>query len=300
MKHYSVYGLNISSEFELLGARTTTPSPVPDVVVTRTSLDLPSSESFEDGRYSSATMYEALLAWEKVGCIRILSGKEIQVAPIAGIPDAVVSLFITGVAMGVLLHQRGFLVLHASAVRIQDKVAAFIGFKGMGKSTTAAAMVGQGASLVSDDILAIDGDFLARPGSDLVKLWPRALSAALEDDPEESPALYPGIEKRAKVFPDSVVAEPFPLRAIYVLDSGNTVSIQDVAPAAAFLEIMRHTYAPRFVGTDGTPPELFAQCTRLVSQIPVFRLHRKPDLAELSSVAVAVESHFSDLLVQNE
>ena len=300
MHHYSVYGLSITSDIELLGAREIEPTQSPDVVVKRSKIELPSAESFEEGRYASATIHEALLAWIKVGCIKVVRGREIHVSPLPDLPGSLISLFVTGAAMGVLLHQRGFLVLHASAVQIDGKVAAFIGFKGMGKSTTAAALVGQGASLVSDDVLAIDVDFFVRPGSDLVKLWPGALNAALEDNTEDSPTLYPGIEKRAKVLTGSVVAESFPLEAVYVLDSGDGVSSEKVSQAEAFLEVMRHTYAPRFVGTDGTPPELFAQSTRFVSNVPVFRLHRKPDLSELTSVAGAVERHVSDLLAQNE
>ena len=299
MHHYSVYGLRIASEFELIGAREIDSNPDPDVTVTLTKLDFPSAR-IEDGRYTSATADSALLVWESVGAFKISRGREILVSPRSGVPHSVVSLFITGASMGVLLHQRGLLVLHASAVSIADHVAAFIGFKGMGKSTTAAAMVGRGARLVSDDVLAMDSDILARPGSDLVKLWPGALSAALEDDPQDVPTLYPGIEKRAKILSGTVSDTLLPVGAIYVLDVGDDTSIENVNPSHAFVEVMRHAYAPRFVGTDGTTSSLFELCTSFVSKIPVFRLRRKPDLAELSSVAVAVESHFSDLLARNE
>ena len=52
------------------------------------------------------------------------------------------SLFIASEALGILLFQRGDLLLHGSAIRINgDSSIIFVGEPGMGKSTTAAALL---------------------------------------------------------------------------------------------------------------------------------------------------------------
>ncbi len=300
MYNYHVFGLIVSSDFELFGVTTVDSEMPPDVIVRRIDMRHPSENEFVEGRFVDATIHQAHLSWLKLGSIKVLDGREIHVCPLDGISDTLLSLFITGAAMGVLLHQRGYLVLHASAVQIGKKGAAFIGFKGMGKSTTAASLVGRGHGLISDDIVAVDANYLARPGSEMVKLWPAALEAALNDSPDSVPKIYPSIEKRAKSLRESIVDEAVEIAAVYVLDAGTELSVERVDPAAAFIEIMRHSYAPRFVGSGGTPPEHFSQCTRFALNVPIFRLKRVPDLNELTNVAALVESHFSDLYSSHE
>ena len=278
MYYFSAYGLTIASEFDLFGLRSIDQPASSDVRVVRGDFSHPDVAQFDEGRYSEATTHDALLSWEKVGTIRVSDGKEISVVPREDIGSEILSLFITGAAMGILLHQRGLLVLHASAVDVNGHAIAFIGFKGMGKSTTAAAFVGGGHLLISDDVVALDSDYYVRPGSEVVKLWPSALQAALDDDPETIPKIYPTNEKRARVVDDRLVSTSVELKAIYVLDAGKELAIEPIDLAGRFVEVVRHSYAPRFVGTAGTPPEHFQQCTQLVADIPMFRLRRVPIL----------------------
>ena len=70
-----------------------------------------------------------------------------------------------------LLQQRGYLVLHASAVAAGGTAVAFLGHAGWGKSTTAAALYAQGYGLVTDDVLAVEmssGRLMVPPGEPLV------------------------------------------------------------------------------------------------------------------------------------
>lgn len=52
-----------------------------------------------------------------------------------------------------LLIERGYFVLHASAVRLSDGVHAFIGASGSGKSTCARLLCQEGAERISNDLL---------------------------------------------------------------------------------------------------------------------------------------------------
>ena len=94
-------------------------------------------------------------------------------------------LYLLGPALALLLHQRGFLVLHASAVSLDGGVVAFLGHSGHGKSTTAATLHARGAAIVADDVVAVDlgapGGPAALPGFPLLKLWPDAVTALGEN-----------------------------------------------------------------------------------------------------------------------
>jgi hypothetical protein len=74
------------------------------------------------------------------GTLQVSHGRSI-VVDADNADDRTAALWVLGPAMGVLLQQRGVLVLHASAVTMDGGVVAFLGHSGWGKSTMAAAMV---------------------------------------------------------------------------------------------------------------------------------------------------------------
>lgn len=107
----------------------------------------------------------------------------IQCAPEAGVPETSVAHMILDHAIPRLLALRpGFIVLHACAIQIEDKVVAVIGQSGQGKSTLAAWFASQGAPLLTDDCLVLrrngeSGEWLAQPSYHSVRLWPDSVDA---------------------------------------------------------------------------------------------------------------------------
>jgi hypothetical protein len=75
---------------------------------------------------------------------------------------------------------RGFELLHASAVTTDHGLIALVARTGGGKSSLAAEFLGRGATLFSDDIVALQetgGEVIAHPGPPLMNL-PRVLAPA--------------------------------------------------------------------------------------------------------------------------
>jgi hypothetical protein len=83
---------------------------------------------------------EACHVSEKVGSFLVRHGREIVIEPAPGVEDRVLRLSLLGPALGLLLHQRGLLVLHASVVTHGGSTVAILGSNGWGKSTIAAAL----------------------------------------------------------------------------------------------------------------------------------------------------------------
>ena len=144
MYRYAAYGLGIHSELLLPELMASEAEADVDVVVRLGTL-APSVLVADPSPYC---LYEtdegAYIFWKEVGTLLIRGGSEIVVERAPNVEESRLRLLLLGAAMGVLLHQRGLLVLHASAVEVCDGAAIFLGGRGWGKSTVAAALHARG------------------------------------------------------------------------------------------------------------------------------------------------------------
>ena len=231
MFHYKAFGLEISSEIELPGMIQSTGnehmegSGYSDVKITLGKVD-PSQVTLADveGPNYLVTGCDVYLWWDNIGKVRISDGKQVTVEPVAdldGSDELNLIPFILGPVMALMLHQRGFLVLHGSAVNMGHGAVAFLGHRGNGKSTTAIHLYVEGYPLVADDILAIkfyrEGLPVVYPGYPHVRLSEEAYNQVKE----HTDILTPIRTLAEKVFCDSshrFSTEPVNLDRIYVIE----------------------------------------------------------------------------------
>jgi hypothetical protein len=119
--------------------------------------------------------------WPGVGKFWARGGCEILVETVPGVEEHVVRLFLLGAVMAAVLHQRGLLLLHASALKVDGKAVIFMGEKGRGKSTLAASIQqDRNHEMLADDIVAVDfsgsSEGVVLPGFPQFKLWPDAIA----------------------------------------------------------------------------------------------------------------------------
>lgn len=296
--YYHAYGLRIASQLalpELIPDGGQGPADVQIGLVEYDRLPLPDA-SGDGWCYRSAT--DALLCVAEVGCFQVRDGGEILVAAEAQTPPEVVRLFLLGAAMGVLLHQRGLLVLHASAVAVDGRALVFVGDSGAGKSTIAAALQSSGHPVVADDVVALVAD---RPGAPLVppafpqlKLWPDTV-AALGHDTQQLPLVHPELTKRAYRSASASSTEPLPLGAIYVLAPGDQPTVTALSPQDGFAALLRCSYAVGMLGPAASSPAHFQQCVHLAATTPIGQLTRTHDLSQTERLARLVEHHSARL-----
>lgn len=295
MPLYSAYGLTISSEFPLTGLLATG-TGVANVSILVAPPASPSTSDASAIQCVSAHLTSVRLTWGTVGDLLIESGQRITVVPAPNANPETLGLLLAGAGLGVLLHQRGLLVLHASGVRIGGRVVGFLGGKGWGKSTTAMALKDRGHEVVADEHLAISLDHAERamvlPGSSPIKLWADALSS-MGGDPSSSVPVRPGLSKYYAGSPVSP-GHALPLNQLFLLDAGDQLSVEPVSRSEAFFGVVPHLYVCRF-GTQFLQATgaatVFQQLNTLLCRVKVSRLVRRPDLAELPDVAKLVESH---------
>lgn len=289
---YEVYGLTLESIL-----------PLPELLASEGKvdvyIDIDQTKGVASHEHSpilcvDASSTRAHLIWGGVGDLIIEDGQRITALPDPNADEGALRLFILGAGLGVLLHQRGLLVLHASGVVINDRVIGFIGAKGWGKSTTTAIMHQRGHALISDELLVMRFDDQGQPrlipGSPQIRLWSDAL-VSTGRNLDSTDRVRPGIDK-FNIDASCMAPEGLRLHCLYLLDAGEELSIRPMSPSEAFFGIVPHLYVHRFgtyflkaMGMEYT----FRQLNQLLKKINVRRLLRWKDLNQLPDIAQRIE-----------
>ena len=258
----------------------------------------PPSTSLNQGFYSQCRDdgAEVNFYWEVIGGYAVRSGNEIVIDSLPEVEEALIRLPLLGTIFAALLHQRGLLVLHSSAVEINGQCVVFIGEKGTGKSTTAMTLIGQGNRPVSDDVVAIDLNHtdgpVVLPSFPQFKIWPD-VAESLGHNPEELPLVISSMTKRSHRAHEGFSLEPVPLKKIYVLSMGESLSIEPIGSQQALAQLIAHSYMARFGNQllrGKSAIQHLAQCGKLINEVPVAWLHRQRSLDALYDVACLVEN----------
>jgi len=293
--HYHVYGLNLESELEL-------PELVPardqavDFSISLGAVPkmLPDSRGY--GAWAEYVDTRCLFRIKNVGRFLIEEGRSITVEPCGptetshgaavAMPD--VRLYLLGSALAALLHQRGLLPLHVSAVLADGGVWAFTGPSGAGKSTVAGWLSqSEGLPLVSDDVSVVsvrDGSIRLFPGPRKLKLWDDAIEflnlekCRLIQDLRNTP-------KFQLYLTDNLPERQFGLAGLIMLERaepGERAALIPVTGIDRFgcccKAVYRHYMAPWFRSRAGYVQDVF----QLAESIQVFRLRRPWSLEQMS------------------
>ena len=289
---YVAYGLRIHSELPLPELLSGPPDErPPDVSVWLDRDSRPARGAGACRVPHGITPTEARFCWESVGSFVVRRGEEVAASPAPGAEDRAVRGAVLGTVMAMLLHQRGLLLLHGSAVAVEGMAAVILGGKGMGKSSLAMALHQRGHSLLADDVvvLCVGGDsVVVRPALPRVKLCPDTIRS-FGVVPEELPVASPEDGKRFMALERGFSQTPLPLRRVYVLATDSEPAAGSLSARAAFMELLRYSTAAPFLAPTNTSRLHFDQCARVVEAATVRRLNRRHRLPELPDLARRLE-----------
>ena len=226
--------------------------------------------------------------------------KTILCSPVGGVDKFTLRHLLLDQVIPRLLGHNGQLILHASAVRLNEEILLFLGKTGQGKSTLAMALHQHGCHHVTDDCVSLDfsenyvnciGNYIG------ARLWPDSLTAL-------SPQ-YLSVEKKTETgktrlyFPFDHNDEPLslPVKAIFFLEilqedhSESYCSIVPVAGADKFMEMNKHCF-PLDLTDQTSARSRFQNMSRLANSDTIFfaRLSYRKDYAVLPEICKTVLS----------
>jgi hypothetical protein len=210
--------------------------------------------------------------------------------------------YLFGPVLGILLRLRGVTCLHASAVSIGNRSVAFVGAAGAGKSTTAAALALEAYGIISDDIVALserEGTFFVLPAYPYLCLWPESVNM-LYGSAEALPRFLADWDKRRLDLGGSGTrfeSRALPLGAIYVLGDRRpdpAPYVEGVRPKAGLLSLVADSFANKILDREMRARE-FAVLGRLVTTVPIRRIHPHKDPSRLEELCAVIHKDFASL-----
>ncbi|QFU74598.1 hypothetical protein EY643_02420 [Halioglobus maricola] len=158
---------------------------------------------------------------------------EVVVHPAPDLPEHTLSHLLLDQALPALFGQRGRLVLHASAVRWQDRALVFVGESTWGKSTLAASYGDAGGYLADDAVLlqpGADGQVLATASYPGARLWPESFDALLGEDARHEQFAHYANKRRHT--PRHLEREaPLPLAGIFLINDPYEAPAEQISTA---------------------------------------------------------------------
>ena len=241
-----------------------------------------------------------LLRVPKLARYLVTAGRTIDVELAPGATAADASLFVLGSAFGILLHQRGDLVLHGSAVARDGTCVAICGRSGAGKSTLAAALGRAGCAFLADDLCVVRLDEarapVVSPDGRRLKLWRESVDA-LELADRRGEAVRTGTDKYFIEPPLAAEAVPR-LVAVYVLREGQpspAARIEALSQPDAMRALDRQAYRPVLRARLVARPAMLAMAGAVLRHARVYALARPRGFAHLDATVAALLEHWDRL-----
>ena len=270
--YYRLFGLDVRSDLELPELWPIDPVDEPDIQI-----------GLGDDPADAGTR----LVIDDVADFDVRGGSQIRVFPRPGVPERNVRLYLLGSAMGMLLHQRGLLPLHANAVEIDGKAVAFMGPSGAGKSTLAAWFHDHGCRVIADDVCVVSQDAEAvsvLAGMPRLRLWQDALEASGRQASEYERS-YAGDEAWNKFdvrMPHTVESDArTELFLLFDLRRGDGFDVRQLDGLRAAEAVFANTYRGRFVHAANCQESHWTSAVGLVRRVPVYALERRWDAEQV-------------------
>ena len=227
-----------------------------------------------------------ILNWPGVGKFSITNGNLIVYQNL-GADEGTLRLFLLSEVIGISLYQRGYFLLHASAVEVNKESFVFMGVPGAGKSTTATAFGKAGHIVLTDDLVAIkfigSNPFIL-PAFSQYKVWKNALIGLNIDYSTLEPS-FEGATKFLVTQPlQTFPTQPVPLRQLTILfPRSSRVKEGTIRPITAPVELLKHFPLPVQLLTPAYLQQHFFQALQIIRSAPVYFMKRPADFHALES-----------------
>jgi hypothetical protein len=310
-KRYRVYGITLASDFPFR----TPLAPVealPDITFTRVSAS-PNIGSWQDEEPIFESQYRTdggeaqvkLCRWDDCQVFRhtgvadyfVWSDRIVCHQHDAAATD-VVELYFLSLLTGFWLESRGTLVLHASAVSVNERAVVFLATNTGGKTSLSTSLMKAGHPLLTDDLLAVsvlEEAAVGHPGFPQMRMWPDLADHFLGGH-ARLPQVLPNTDKRRVTVQaeglGSFCTADRPLARLYlpvrVDDPEARIRVEPIPPQKALIELVRESFLGTVLEKAGLHRERFARLASLARHVPMARLVYPSGLDRLPEVRDAI------------
>lgn len=290
--NYYAYGLTIKSDIDL-PELPPSDAQTPDVVFQQGDVaSIPKSNEHSGQRRIRASPDRTRVTYDSIGSFLVESGERVTIDLVTPEirDDIAVRRLLENDMMALILHQRGLLVLHASGVAVDGKAVVFLGQRGAGKSTMAAAFHREGYDVFEDDTLCVrveSGVPMVVPGVPQLRLRPSGATELGIDATAQSN--FTTNPKKVHVQLDSV-PDPAPLTRCYRLDRSGQTTFKELSLQEKFFTIRLQTFVRGLLEDTGAADTHFEQCSTIIESVPFRELQYPADIKKLSSVIASIVS----------
>jgi hypothetical protein len=316
-----LYGLSLSSDFDF-GGRLVPASGPPDLTFTCVP-SKPLRDCWEDTEPAYASSVEMSEGESAVSLYRLGGGCSVLDCVVANFylwPDRIlchasdpeyhryVEILFTGLVLATWLELRGVPALHASAVAVGERAAAFLAEPGSGKSSLAAALMQEGYPLLTDDVLAVGrggGAYFGRPGYPQMRVWPEQ-AQRLVGHYEDLELVHPYHSKRRLPVGGeggfgTFCGEPLELGCLYLPERrepeecAGGVRIEAVSAREGLMALIGHSFVVGIVEALGLHVERLGFFSRMMGEVPVRRVIYPSGYERLPEVRRAIVEDLATL-----
>lgn len=283
MYQYWAFGLNISSEIEF-------PQMLPhnfeEADVTITIGKVPDSlegDNVITRRRISASPYEYLLHINNTARYYAANGNRLIIEPVKGADINSIRLFMLSNAMAAIIHQRGCIPFHASGIITDEGIVLFTGRSGIGKSTTALALMQEGYQLFTDDVCVLSYSknsckIEAVSSYPVMKLWENTMGLfAIQNTSYRKYQLKSDAPKFGIFQHNNFTTRQQEVSKIFILKTnteGNEISHKVLNKLESFNALEQNTYRRKQIDLMGFRKNHFEVISALVHQATVIELMR--------------------------
>jgi hypothetical protein len=290
MYFYKAFGLNIASEIELPELCEWEPGGNFDLTIKRGEIVLPKLKKTGINRRGVRALFgidkagDFILHWDGIADFKTVGSDTLIVQSLTDDAD-LLSLFTVSEAFGLILFKKGLFLLHASAVRVGDRAWCFMGKPGAGKSTTAAAFLKAGCTMLCDDLTAITFDESGKayivPAYPQLKIWKRTVDG-LQYDMELLAPVSEGINKFSFQPKHNFDHTPIRLEKLFVIHSArNQPALTTLAASTVPIHMLKNFPLPTQLLEGEAVKQHFVQSFKCFASAEIIKKRRPTGFARL-------------------
>jgi hypothetical protein len=216
----------------------------------------------------------------------VMNKRDIVVEPYPGADETLIGLFLVHFVLLFVVKEKDQMLFHGSAFTLPDssKACIFLGNKGAGKSTLAAAFTKFGCKVLCDDLIPVTPGPVVQPGIPMIKLFKDSYKAIIENENLEDDYLDGQGKFHIKV---DHTMQPAALNTICIIKKADIdkVEIKKLTGGQKIQSILPHIIKISQIDTDIS---IFKQLLEYSNSISVFSVIRPEGFTDPHLVAIEI------------